>query len=165
MALTTIETDLINQSSPVDNIHSLGNRMQYLDTAGSYGTTAGGFITQQVNTAPTSNTTASNSSDFAGPHGMVYTTDTGYHTLAQPISGCHLTWFHGGATDQFIRARQAGTGATGPSFFVGTGTTYMVIETTKLAGASLEFYGLTSEIWLVGAHTSDDALLGLATSS
>ncbi|KKL60156.1 hypothetical protein LCGC14_2208090, partial [marine sediment metagenome] len=53
----------------------------------------------------------------------------------------------------------------GPSFQYGTGTTYAVIETTKQAGMSLDFYGLTSETWLVGSHTSDDALLGLATSS
>lgn len=165
MALTTIETELVNDASPINNQYSMGDRVRYTATDGQVGTITGGFAITQLATAGTSNTTASVASSFNGPHGLIFATGTGYYTLAQPVAGCHLTWFHGGATDQFIRARQAGTGATGPSFFVGTGTTYMVIETTKLAGASLDFYGYSSELWLVGAHTSDDALLGLATSS
>jgi len=165
MALTTIETDLINKSSPVHNDYTLGSRLQYLDTAGQYGTTSAGYVIMQVDTAGTSNTTAATATAFHGPHGIVYQTGSGYYTLAQPVAGCHLLWFHGGATSQFIRSMQAGTGATGPSFHYGTGTTYAVIETTKVAGMSLDFYGLSSEVWLVGAHTSDDALLGLATSS
>jgi hypothetical protein len=156
MALTTIETQMINKSSPISNQYSLGNRLQQMTTKGMYGT---------VTTAGSSNTTASVEADFHGPHGIVYETGSGYYTLAQPVAGCHLLWFHGGATDQFIRSRQAGSGATGPSFHYGTGTTYACIETTKQAGMALDFYGLSSEVWLVGSHTSDDALLGLATSS
>jgi hypothetical protein len=165
MALSTVQTELINDASPINNDFSVGDRLRYLDTAGFYGTTGGGFVKVQITTIGTSNTTASVEADFHGPHGLVHNTGTGYYTLAQPVAGCHLLWWHGGCTDQYIRARQSGTGATGPSFSVGTGTTYMVIETTKQAGLSLDFYGLSSEMWLVASHTSDDALLGLATSS
>ena len=165
MALTSVEKDLVNKSSPIHNEYSLGNRIGNLGTAGQYGATNLGHMISQVATAGTSNTTASVEADFHGPHGIVYQITSGYYTLAQPVAGCHLLWFHGGATDQFIRSRQSGSGATGPSFHYGTGTTYAVIETTKQAGMSLDFYGLSSEQWLVGSHTSDDALLGLATSS
>lgn len=156
MALTTIETQMINKSSPISNQYSMGNRLQQMTTEGMYGT---------VTTAGTATTTASSTSDFAYQHGIMYASTKAYYTLGQPIAGCHLLWFHGGCTDQFIRSMQSGSGATGPSFAYGTGTTYAVIETTKQAGMSLDFYGLSSEVWLVGSHTSDDALILLATSS
>ena len=165
MALTTLQASIVNKSGPIEDEYDLGSRMRFFDTDGAYGATDGGYFIQQVTTAGTSNTTAATATAFHGPHGIVYQTGSGYYTLAQPVAGCHLLWFHGGATSQFIRSMQAGTGATGPSFHYGTGTTYAVIETTKVAGMSLDFYGLSSEVWLVGAHTSDDALLGLATSS
>jgi len=165
MDLTTIETQLIDSMCPVGKQYSIGERIKYLGTGNEYGTTDGGHVIMQVNTAPTSCTTASAATDFTGPHGLAYCTASGYYTLAQPIPGCHLTWFYFGATSQFIRARQSGTGATGPSFTYATGSTYMVINTTIQSGMSLEFYGLSSEVWLVGSHTSDDGLLGLATSS
>ena len=171
MALTTIETDLINKSSPVHNDYTLGSRLQYLDTAGQYGTTSAGYVIMQVDTAGTSNTTAATATAFHGPHGLVYCTSSGYYTLAAPVPGCHLTWFHGGATAQYIRSMQSGSGATGPSFHYGTGTTYAMIESCpnssgdSLSGMSLEFYGLTDTLWLVASHTSDDALITVTTSS
>lgn len=173
MALTTIQTQFINKSSPVHNDYSLGSRLQFLSTDDSpvYGTTSGGFYIQQVTTAGTSNTTAQTATAFHGPHGLIYNTGTGYFTLAAPVPGCHLTWFHMGATSQFIRSCQSGNAATGPSFHVGTGTTYTHIEASPLgtgealAGMSLDFYGLTNTLWLVASHTSDDALMTLTTSS
>ena len=157
MPLTTIETEMVNNASPINDQFSIGDRIRYMSTASAY--------INQVNTAPTSCTTASLAADFVGPHGLAYCTASGYYTLAQPVAGCHLTWFYFGATSQFIRSRQSGSGATGPAFTYGTGSTYAVINTTIQSGMSLEFYGLSSEQWLVGSHTSDDALLGLATSS
>ena len=156
MALTTVQTELINDASPINNDYSLGSRMKNLSTLGSF---------YPVTTAPTETTTGSDSTDYAGPHGLVYCTASGYYTLAQPEAGCSLLWYHHGCTDQYIRARQAGTGGTSPSFYFGTGTTYMCIETTKQAGTALHFVGFSSDAWLVMTHTSDDALCGLATSS
>ena len=166
MALTTIETDLINKSSPVHNDYTLGSRLQYLDTAGQYGTTSAGYVIMQVDTAGTSNTTAATATAFHGPHGLVYCTSSGYYTLAAPVPGCHLTWFHGGATAQYIRSMQSGSGATGPSFYVGTGTTYAVINTSGNT-RGVDFYGISSELWLVinPQATAGTALWALATSS
>lgn len=167
MALTTVQTEMVNNASPINDEYSIGDRVRFLSTDGIYGSTSdtGAYVVMQVTTAPTETTTGSGSTDFAGPHGLIYCTASGYYTLAAPVNGCQLDWFHQGCTDQFIRARQAGTGGTAPSFYVGTGTTYMVIETTKQAGSALRFVGLSTDAWLVLTHTSDDALCGLATSS
>ncbi len=78
MALTTIQTQMIDKSSPVHNDYKIGSRLQDLSTDDSpvYGTADGGYFIQQVTTAGTSNTTASPVTDFHGPHELVYNTGT-----------------------------------------------------------------------------------------
>jgi hypothetical protein len=127
MALSTIETELVNKSEPVFDEYLVGDLLHELSTRGTYGT---------VTTAGTSNTTAATATAFHGPNGIVYCTSSGYYTLAAPVAGCHLTWFHGGATDLNIRSLQSGNAATGPSFHVGTGTTYTHIHVTPLSSAA-----------------------------
>ena len=172
MALTTLQASIVNKSGPIEDEYDLGSRMRFFATDGAYGATDGGYFIQQLTTAGTSNSTAATAAAFHGPHGLVYCTASGYYTLAAPVPGCHLTWFHRGATSQFIRSNQSGNAATGPSFHGGTcGTTGTLIEVCPLSsgdtlsGMSLDFYGLTSELWLVASHTSNNAMITVTTSS
>ena len=166
MALTTIETDLINNASPINKQYSLGDRAKNFSTGGDFGTTSAGNYYMTVTTAGTSNTTAATATAFHGPHGIVLCTSSGYYTLKQPVAGCHVFWYNAGATDQYIRSMQSGSGATGPSFYVGTGTTYAVINTSGNT-RGVDFYGISSELWLVinPQATAGTALWALATSS
>lgn len=161
--MTSVEIDLVNKSEPIFDEYLVGDLMGELSTEGAFGS---------VTTAGTSNTTAQTATAFHGPNGLVYCTASGYYTLAAPVPGCHLSWFHRGATSQFIRSNQSGNAATGPSFHGGTcGTTGTLIEVCPLSsgdtlsGMSLDFYGLTSELWLVASHTSNNAMITVTTSS
>lgn len=139
MALSTVQTEIVDASSPVHDQYSLGSRMRYLDTAGQFtGTLDYGAEKYNMTEA----TVLADSTDFTdttgsciNPYGFYIVDDTTAGSVristATPALGDHLVVVNMATGTTFFVCFSTGGTVT----FHNTGDCYVEIEPGEVVNA------------------------------
>jgi hypothetical protein len=168
MALSTIETVLVNDGSPINDMYSIGDRIRYLDTAGSLtggaissGTASGVAVSEVIVTETTAD--AATTGDHLANWGVSFCTGAGQYVIAPPTAGIRKTVVTQNVSGAFLQS-VAATGDANPYFIVGA-STYTVIEIdTADAANAIELLGVSTAIWVVLNSSAHFNSLGTAST-
>ena len=143
MALTTVQTELINDASPINNDYSIGDRLHYIGT--------GGFPSDGGDTAPSTGTDIVVSYNYAACTGA-----SGVYTIDPPAPGAMMVIDAMGSTEVHIKT---------DGNFVGGAAAYSSYTALTLTTAfiSIQLVGIDTSLWAIVGGTGSVAELATST--